>query len=378
MSVEDAPEFAQPIVIGDRIIVKFDDDPQEDEARRRGGGFARLASRLDDAVFVLDALEGQGEALRAALERAAGTQGFDIVYIEEDTDLPPAYTPNDPSLKSQWYLTKIGAQTAWDRARGSSAVTLAVLDSGIDSEHPDLKGVVTAGYNYKAYNTDTRDVYGHGTKAAGCAAAELNNARGIAGVAGGVKLMPIKVAADSNGAGSLSAMVNGLAFARQKGARVANLSFQYLQRYASIKDATATFWNAGGVVCCAMGNTGVMEPAAAWRTAVFVGATDGADNKASWSTTGPSITLAAPGVGILTTLRGGSYGSVNGTSFASPICAAAFAVLFSAKASLTPAQALDALVKTALDRGATGFDQNYGFGRINLAAAVARVLDAAE
>ena len=146
-----------------------------------------------------------------------------LKFAEVDRLVAPAFTPNDAYYGSEWHLQTINAPIAWNTSVGSG-VTVAILDSGIDPTHPDLIGQLVPGWNFYDNNSNTADVYGHGTLVAGVVAALGNNAIGVAGIAWGAKLMPVRVT-DTSGIGTLSAFANGLTYAADHGARVANLSF---------------------------------------------------------------------------------------------------------------------------------------------------------
>src|SRR5207249_491081 len=161
-----------------------------------------------------------------------------IKFAEVDEYVPPSFVPSDPYYGSEWHLQTMNAPAAWDLTTGSG-VTVAILDSGIDDTHPDLQGQLVPGWNFYDNNSDTSDVYGHGTKVAGVVAAVGNNAVGVAGLAWGSKLMPVRVT-DLSGSGTWSAIANGLAWAANHGAKVANLSFA-VQASSSTQTAAQYF-----------------------------------------------------------------------------------------------------------------------------------------
>jgi hypothetical protein len=294
-----------------------------------------------------------------------------IRFAELDQVVPPALTPNDPYYTYGWHLAKIGTPSAWDYSVGDG-VTIAILDSGVDATHPDLAGSMVPGYNAFDKNTDTRDVYGHGTKVAGAAAMVGNNLVGGTGVAFKSRIMPIRVTS-TDGYGSWSAMANGILWAADNGARVANLSFQQSCGSSTLWNAAQYMRNKGGVVTISAGNSGVAESMSPSDSITCVGATDSSDNKTSWSTYGSFVDVAAPGVGIYTTTNGGGFGSVSGTSFSAPITAAVYALMMAANRTLSPSQLDAALFSTAVDLGAGGKDAFYGQGRVDAMAAVAKV-----
>lgn len=291
-----------------------------------------------------------------------------VKFAELDRAVEPAQTTNDPALGSAWHLPKIGANTAWDHSVGEG-VTVAILDTGVDGNHPDLSPHLVAGWNFYDNNATTSDVHGHGTKVAGAAAAVGNNALGAAGVSWRSHIMPLRVT-DSQGYGYYSLMAQALVWAADRGARVANISFLSVSSSSTVREAAQYFRNKGGIVVVAGGNTGgeLGDPASDAITAVS--ATDSSDNRTSWSSWGKHIDVAAPGVSIYTTTRGGGYGGFSGTSASSPVTAGIYALMMAANPSLDPASLDRSLFETTLDRGSAGYDLYYGHGRVDAAAAV--------
>ena len=296
-----------------------------------------------------------------------------LKFAELDRRVKSSFVPNDPYYGSEWHLDKVGAPTAWDSTQGSG-VTIAILDSGVDGAHPDLLPNLVAGYNFVDNNTNTSDVCGHGTAVAGTAAASTNNGAGVAGVAGQAKVMPVRIAYFDTTYNSCyayySTVANGITYAADHGARIANASYGGLAGSLTIQSAGQYLKGKGGLLFVSAGNDGVNGNVAATTTMIPVSATDGNDVIASWSSYGNYVALSAPGTGIYTTSRGGAYGSWNGTSFSSPLTAGVGALLMAANPSLDNLTVENLLYSTAVDLGATGRDIYYGFGRVNAAAGV--------
>lgn len=295
-----------------------------------------------------------------------------LEFAELDELVAPDLATNDPYMGSAWHLPKIGAPTAWDASQGSG-VTIAILDSGVDAAHPDLKERLVAGWNFYAGNSDTMDVYGHGTKVAGAAAAVNNNGLGISSVAGQASIMPIRVTG-TDGYGSVSAIAQGITYAADKGARVANASFG-VAGYASVQSAAQYMKNAGGLVFVSAGNQSTDPGHAPTSSLIAVSATDSNDNKASFSNYGDWVSLSGPGTSIYSTVKGGGYGAVNGTSFSSPVSAGVAALVMSAKPDLSSTEVETILFASARDLGAAGKDPVYGHGRVDAVAAVQAALE---
>lgn len=315
-------------------------------------------------VYVVSMPAGREQALVQALSR-----NKHVKFAEVDGVLAMQQTPADPYYGNEWHMTKVQAPAAWDSATGSG-ITIAVLDGGVHSAHPDLAANIVPGWNFFDNNNNTADVNGHGTKVAGVAAGIGNNAIGVAGAAWNAKIMPMRI---SDAAGSItyySVVANSLIWAADRGARVANISY-VVSHVATVQSAAQYMRNKGGVVVTSGGNTGTLHAAAETATMIVVAATDAADQRASWSTYGPYIDLSAPGVGIWTTTAGGGYGAVSGTSFSSPLTAGVVALMLSANPALQPSQVDAILTSTADDLGTPGRDDYFGAGRLNAARAVA-------
>lgn len=291
-----------------------------------------------------------------------------LKFAELDMIVAPSLLPNDPSYGSQWHLSKIRAADAWPYAVGDG-ITVAILDTGVDAAHPDLAPLMVPGWNFYSGNGDTSDVHGHGTKVAGAAAAAGNNGIGVSGVTWRARIMPIRIA-DPNAYATFSRMASGISYAADNGARIANISYSGASASLSVQSAANYMRSKGGVVVVSAENTGARLTYAQNASLTAVGATDGSDVKASFSSWGAYVDVAAPGVGILTTVRGGGYGAASGTSFSAPIVAGVYALMMSANRSLLPATLDSILQVTTTDLGAAGWDEYYGYGRINAAAAV--------
>ncbi|HRH87213.1 MAG TPA: S8 family serine peptidase [Rubrivivax sp.] len=292
-----------------------------------------------------------------------------IKFAEVDAFVAPAASANDTYFPNAWHLATTRTTSAWDSSVGSG-VTIAILDSGVDASHPDLAGKLVPGYNFFDGNSNTADVYGHGTKAAGTAAAITNNAAGVSAVAADAKIMPIRVAG-TDGWATWSALANGTTWAADRGARVISMSFQNPSSSAAVLSAANYARSKGAVVIGAAGNTSGYDATAASELMTIVAATDGSDARAGWSTYGPSVDIAAPGVGIYTTTSGGGYGAWSGTSAATPVTAGVAALVIAANPALKPADVDRILQSTALDLGSVGKDEYHGHGRVDAAAAVA-------
>jgi len=317
---------------------------------------------------IVDLPEGvSAKAVLARLEKHPH-----LKRVELDRKVRASATANDPYFASEYHVAKIGATTAWNTTQGAG-VTIAILDSGVDTGHPDLAANMLAGYNFVDNNTNVADVCGHGTAVAGSAAAVSNNSQGVAGVAGKAKIMPIRIASPDGSGGCtayISTIVSGITYAADRGARIVNLSYGPLVSSASIQNAASYLKSKGGLLFVSAGNSGADLATTPTTTMVVVSATDAGDSRTSWSNFGSAVTLAAPGAGIWTTSRGGSYGTWNGTSFSAPVAAGVGALVMAANPELSNQTVENLLYSTAADLGAAGRDVNFGYGRVDAAAAV--------
>lgn len=291
-----------------------------------------------------------------------------VKFVENNFTAEGGSVPNDPTYVSQWHLPKISAPQGWDISTGSATTDIAIIDSGIDPTHPDLASKLIPGYNFLNGTTDTHDVLGHGTAVAGTAAAISNNGKGVAGVAWQSSIMPL-VVLDATDYASYSNIANAIIYAADHGVRIINVSIGGASASSTLQNAVNYAWNKGALVFASAMNNGTTTPyyPAACTNAIAVAATDSADNRSSFSNYGTWITIAAPGSYIYTTNNGGGYGAWNGTSFSSPIAAGLAALILSVNPMLTNQQVKDIIIQNVDDLGTAGFDQNFGYGRINVA-----------
>jgi subtilisin family serine protease len=352
-----------------RLLVKFNSNIGATHAREVIAALgARDESEIPGAgVHLVDLpYQANERAFLSAFQSRA-----EVEFAELDALVSPQQTgPNDPLFPS-WFLEKIDAPNAWLTTTGSSNITIAILDTGVDTTHPDLASKIVPGRNIYDNNDDTRDVNGHGTPVAGVAGAASNNGIGVASVAWGCGIMPVRIS-DMDGNAALSTIASGLSWAADHGARVANVSYR-ITGSKTVTSAAKYFQSKGGVVVSAAGNNSMQETGPDDPYVVTVGATDPQDVLYYYSNYGGNVDLVAPGNNT-TTLIGGLYGAGGGTSFASPVVAGVAALIMSANPSLTPAQVTDILKQSTDDLGAAGWDNTYASGRVNAAKAVSAAL----
>jgi len=282
-------------------------------------------------------------------------------------------SPDDVDWPQQDGLRVAGFPKAWDVTQGSSKIVVAVIDTGVDSNHPDLRGALVPGWNFIGNDANPMDDHGHGTAVAGVVAARSNNHVGGAGICWRCLVMPIKVL-DAKGSGDDTLIAAGIVWAVDHGARVINLSLGGPGSSVELANALAYASAKGVIVVAAAGNAGVTTQSfpAADPHAISVAATTVADRRYSWSNYGSWVRLAAPGCNIAPILVGGGYGTFCGTSSATPVVAGLVALELSAQPAATAREAEDALARAAVPL--PGFVQ---YGRIDAGRTLALLHPAA-
>ena len=282
--------------------------------------------------------------------------------------------PSDPGWTSQYGLVNIRAPQGWQYATGSSAVTIAILDTGVETSHPDLAAKIVNGFDVYNNDNDPQDDNGHGTHVAGIAAAISNNGVGVAGVSWGARVMPVKVL-NAAGNGSYADVAEGIIWATDHGAQVINLSLGGTSSSQLMQDAIDYAASRGVILVAASGNSGsntVIYPAR-YPNVIAVAATDGSNARAWFSNFGPEVDLSAPGVSIYSTSTGG-YSTRNGTSMATPFVAGLAAILRGIPGNASRTAIAQQMQSTALDLGSAGRDDYYGHGLIQMDAAILSVI----
>ncbi|MCR2821430.1 S8 family serine peptidase [Lederbergia panacisoli] len=287
----------------------------------------------------------------------------EVEFVEPNYKVESEYTPSDPGYKNQWYLKKIQMPKAWDITKGSSQVKVAVIDAGVQTSHPDLKGKIVSPYN-AVTGGKTFTAHPHGTHVAGIIAASMNKA-GVAGIAPNVKIMPINVFYGERA--DMYDVAVALVYAADKGADVVNMSLGG-EAYSYILDYAAEYAKSSGVVLiAAAGNSSTSRYTypAALSSVLGVSATDKNDGFTNFSNYGYYIDLAAPGQDIYSTINGSSYQNMNGTSMASPVVSGVAALILSKNPLLTADQVINILTTSSKDLGSKGWDYYYGYGRVD-------------
>jgi thermitase len=367
LGADEASPLADAPYVPDRIVVKFKEglSPAYVAQLNAGQGATVVGEIPQIGVQILSVPSGKVEAKIAAYRADPRVE-----YAEPDYIAQPAYEPNDPYYGdgTQWGPQKIQASLAWNLCTGDPNVVIAVIDSGVDPNHPDLAGKLVTGYNFLDGSTDTTDDYGHGTHVAGIAAAATDNGVGIAGVAFDSQIMPLKVY-NKYTSPLYSRIASAMTYAADHGAKVINVSLGNYSSSPSLQSAVSYAWNAGCVLVGSAGNNSRSDPfyPAAYDNVIGVSATDQSDTKASFSNYGSYISVAAPGVSIYSTYwnDGSTYAAMSGTSMAAPHVAGLAALLFAQDGTRSNATVRSLIEGSADDLGSAGWDQYYGYGRIN-------------
>lgn len=295
-------------------------------------------------------------------------------------------TVNDPYYPYQWHLQMVQCEAAWDLTNGSGAV-VAVLDTGLRTGGEDGIGCITSGKDIVNNDNDPFDGNGHGTHVSGTISQDTNNNTGVAGLAYGACIMPVKVL-DDYGYGSFADVAEGVYYAVDRGADVINMSLATNPRYAITSDPVMDLalnyaYSHGVVVVCAAGNDGnrrMVGYPAIYPTTIGVGAVDYSGSVTRYSNKGTGLDLVAPGGDVTKDANGDGYADGvlqetyssgwgylfwDGTSMASPHVAAAAALLISYGTASTPDGVFDALTSTALDVSSGGYGLIQVFDALN-------------
>jgi subtilisin len=366
-----------------KVLIGFSHQPgpAEQALVRRAGGTIKYTYHLVPAI-----------AATVPENAISGLQGNpNVLRVEPDL----VGRAIDVELESAWGVKRIGAGQVHDSENQGAGVKVAIVDSGVDYDHPDLDDNYVGGGNFVEPDGDPIDVYGHGTHVAGTACAENNDngvgELGVVGVAPSCALYSLRVL-DDNGYGNASDTIAAMEWAVENGIQVANLSLGWdPDPGITFKTAFDNAWNAGVVVVAAAGNSGnppgkgnsVTHPAK-YESVIAVAATDSSDARASFSSTGDQVELAAPGAAVYSTWNddtgyydpqpvcgtdangeSGCYKYGSGTSMASPHVAGTAALILAANPTWSNDQVRAQLRSTADDLGAAGWDPQYGYGLVD-------------
>ncbi|MDM8531191.1 S8 family peptidase [Anaerolineales bacterium HSG25] len=380
------PPAEEAIFVPGEIIVKFKT------------GVSNRAGQRSLASIGLQTLEAsvRWHLLRVAVPLGKEAETIDellargdIEFAEYNYYVRGTEEPNDPEFGRQWSLDNpddydIDAPEAWDVSTGSNRVIIAVLDTGIDSDHPDLEHKIVGGKNYIDDNADPEDDNGHGTHIAGIIAASTNNDTGMAGISWESRIMPLKVL-DADQEGDTNKVAQAIQdAANTSGVKIINLSFaipgsSYPCNSSAMQQAFEYADQKGVLIIAAAGNEtvgdeiGEVNCPATRDEAIAVGSTDRLDKLAVSSNRGERLDVVAPGHRIYSTYLDGEYKYMSGTSMAAPHVAGLAALIWSYTPSLNHTEVRQIIQSTTDDLSSSdraGQDDEFGWGRVNARQAV--------
>lgn len=357
------------------LLLKLDRDACATDMAHLLGGAVRKQINLGTSRYVVVDLP-LTMSVEAALSMLEGRPGF--ILAEPNYLARIRLIPDDARYNEQYSLVQANCPAAWNVTQGTNRVTIAIVDTGVNGNHVDLADNMVGGYN-SVYDTtilanSSSDDNGHGTHVAGIAAARGNNGSGVAGVAWKCQIMPIKAIA-ADGSGEVADIAQGIVWAvDNRGANrlVINMSLGIPYYIQLLQDAVHYALIRDTVVVAASGNEGIhmIEYPAYCPGVIAVGSTATNNIISDFSSRGVHVSVTAPGSGILSTAYNGGYEVYSGTSMATPFVAGAAALVLSCDLGLTAPQVKTILESTAQDLGDTGFDPVFGWGQVDVGAAV--------
>lgn len=316
----------------------------------------------------------QGTDLEQKQQELSQYQAIQFIEPNNIVQLFQSQAPNDPDYSQQWGLQKVEALDAWQSTKGSKSVTVAVIDTGVDTSHPDLSANIISGRNMYTGTSNVSDDNGHGSHVAGVIGAVTNNGRGVAGVNWNVNILPVRVC-NASGECNLQAIADGLTYAVNSGAKVANMSLGTVKpctQSALIRTAVQNAVGNNVIIVAAAGNANskTNTPAqssnntspASCSGVISVGAIGPNNSRPSYSfwdsaIAAPGGSGTTPSTGVLSTWMQGQYNAIAGTSMAAPHVAGAAALLLSIDPNLTPSQ-----IRKCLTDGATPISTDRPLG----------------
>jgi len=405
-SIIDPKTNRKVTVVVDEILVKFKRGVKAETIDKINEKFK---GRIKKKIEKIDVHCIKIPAGKTVLEMIEEYRKDPNVEYAEPNYIRKAYLlPSDPQCNpsTQWGIFQIRAPQAWDTEKGASSIIIAIVDSGVDYNHPDLNehiwlnddlidgtdndgngktddyygwNFVGADWQSPAEDNNPMDVRNHGTLCAGIASAETNNATGIAGVSWNSKIMVVRVL-DDNGYSDDFIITLGIVYAADEGADIINLSLGGPGSSTTLENAVNYAHNKGCLLVAASGNSNSpsVDYPAAYDNVIAVGATNqndercdvsdwgyDLDGKPQGSNYGAELDVVAPGKAIRSTLLGGGYGQDSGTSYAAPFVSGLAALIWSRNPGLTNSSVTDIIESSADDIESGGWDIYTGYGRMN-------------
>jgi thermitase len=355
-------EKAKKEFVAGELLVKFKqgyDGPGAKAIEKLGAKLIEKLSKIDVSRLKLPGGMTVAQAI-TKLEKLPFVE-----YAEPNLIFKPSWSPDDPHWNKQWGMTVIDVPAGWGKETGRRDTIIAIVDTGVDLDHPDLKNRIVAGYDFVDMDSHPDDVGGHGTHCAGIAAASANNGKGTAGVCPNCSIMPLRVLGPWGG--SASDVAKGIIWAVDHGAQVISMSLGGAYPSSAQHDAMVYAWDKGAILIAAAGNQGTTSPhyPAYDETVLSVGSSDSNDTRSSFSTYGDWVDVAAPGSQIYSAVPDGGYSYKSGTSMACPHVAGLAGLLFSR------AGATNQSVRKAIEDSCEPVGDWVIKGRVNVVKALA-------
>jgi thermitase len=346
-----------------QVTVKFKKIPPKQELTKMEKDIDGQMMKQMNHIFVFQSESKTTDELKDYFENIQNVEYAEPHYIYLQNEVP-----NDLLyLSYQWNLPAIQTEKGWQLSQGNENIVIAVIDSGVDLDHPDLVHRLKKGYNVLADNTLPEDDNGHGTHVAGIIASETNNREGVAGITWFNQIMPIK-ALNSEGYGSSFDVAKGIIWAVDHGAQIINLSLGNYQPSELLQEAVRYAYERGVVIVAASGNDNSSQPSypAAYPEVLSVGAITSDGSRAEFSNYGAYLDVVAPGTNIPSTFVHHRYAALSGTSMAAPHVSALAGLIRSLNPRLSNIEVMDIIKKNTVDLGAPGQDVLFGSGLINV------------
>lgn len=349
------------------VVVQFHTEPD-------AASLAKIISEIDGTVvkrnhvpaFVFRSRSMTSDQLVAYFQKM-GVKTVEPHRLFRQNDLP-----NDVLYQRyQWNFPQIKIEDAWKTTTGNPASVIAVVDTGVDLDHPEFAGQLVQGHNMIEDSDHPQDDNGHGTHVAGVVVARTNNVEGVAGMNWNSRVMPVK-ALDADGTGSVFDIADGIRWAVDHGAKVINLSLGEYEDSDYLRQAVQYAAANDVLVVAAMGNDDTNHPSypAVYPEVLAVTAVDKENKRATFSNFGPHAGVAAPGVSIASTFPDHRYAAMSGTSMAAPHVAGLAGLIRAVNPKLTAVEVKAIIKRTATDVGPKGPDPYYGNGLINVTEAI--------
>ncbi|GIW23517.1 MAG: hypothetical protein KatS3mg068_2524 [Candidatus Sericytochromatia bacterium] len=339
--------------------------------------FTRIIPQIGIAVAEKISIEEPNSKIESSFKAESNVEDFEQVnLVKLEKIMAESVDIDDSQAKNQYHLDIIDLNKAWKTTLGKSNIKIAIVDSGIDLNHPDLRKNLIKGKNIIEPNKQPMDDNGHGTHVAGIVGAVANNGLGVSGVAPNCSIMPVKVL--TNGKGSDIDIAEGIVWATDNDADIINISIGIYTKSKPIEKAVKYALSKNVVIVSSAGNdskSSKIHLPSMIKGVIEVSATDKKDKFATFSNFAQQISVSAPGDKILSTLPtynteitakvGKKYGILSGTSMASPIVAGIAALIKSKDNSLSNTEIKRIIEYSSVDLGKKGYDPYFGYGRVS-------------